>query len=129
MAIAVVGLLSAISTSMRNAARLTDYDRAVMVARSKMDELLTNPRLPKGQPVEGQFAPSESIGARSGWRAVLTTFEMPPRIQPGMAVIDRLGLEVWWMSGAARRSLSLEGFRRSILRPEDLLIGAGTGGE
>ena len=40
MAIAVVGLLSALSTSLRNASRLTDYDRAALVARRKMDELL-----------------------------------------------------------------------------------------
>jgi len=36
MGLAVVGLLSAISTSMRNAARLTDYDRVAMVARPRV---------------------------------------------------------------------------------------------
>ncbi len=129
MAIAVVGLLSAMSTSLRNAARLTDYDRVVMIARSKMDELLASPRLPKGQPIEGQFDASESIGTRSGWRAVLTTFEMQPQSVAGMDAIDRLTLEVWWMSGATRRSFAVEGFRRSVLRREDVMGGAGAGGQ
>ena len=40
MGIAVVTLLSALSTSVRNATRLTDYDRAVLLARAKMDALL-----------------------------------------------------------------------------------------
>ena len=48
MAIAVVTLLGGISTSMRNAARLTGYDQAVMRARSKMDELIVNHRVPSG---------------------------------------------------------------------------------
>ena len=43
MGMAVVGLLSAISTSMRNAARLTDYDRVAMLARAQMDALLLEP--------------------------------------------------------------------------------------
>ena len=34
MGVAVVGLLSAISTSMRSAARLTDYDRVAILARA-----------------------------------------------------------------------------------------------
>lgn len=40
MAIAVAGLMSAISGSLRNAARLTDHDRAALLGRQKMDELL-----------------------------------------------------------------------------------------
>jgi len=40
MAIAVAGLMSAISSSLRNAVRLTDHDRAVLLGRQKMDELL-----------------------------------------------------------------------------------------
>ena len=46
MAVAVVTLLGGISTSMRNASRLTGYDQAVMRARSKMDELIVNHRDP-----------------------------------------------------------------------------------
>ena len=42
MAIAVSGLLASLSTSLRVASRLTDYDRATLLAREKMDELLVN---------------------------------------------------------------------------------------
>ena len=45
MAVAVVALLSNLTTSLRNASRLTDYDRAALMARHKMDELLLMPRL------------------------------------------------------------------------------------
>lgn len=110
MGIAVVGLLSGISTSMRNAARLTDYDRAVLLARAKMDSLLLDPRLPKFSVLEGSFD-------RGGWRARLTPFETPPNSGPGAHVLDRLELEVWWMAGQTRRSFILEGFRRGVFRP------------
>ena len=39
MGLAVVGLLSGISTSMRNAARLADYDRVTLLARARQREL------------------------------------------------------------------------------------------
>ena len=60
MAVAVVALLSNLTTSLRNASRLTDYDRAALMARHKMDELLLMPRLPVM--MEGRFAPAESAG-------------------------------------------------------------------
>ena len=44
MAIAVVGLLSGIAASTRNAARLREYGRAVQLARLRMNELLVDPR-------------------------------------------------------------------------------------
>ncbi len=44
MGIAVVALLANISTSMQNASRLTDYDRAALLAKRKMDELLLDGR-------------------------------------------------------------------------------------
>ena len=47
MAIAVTGLLTSLSTSLRNAARVTSVDRATLLARQKMDELLSEPKLPK----------------------------------------------------------------------------------
>ena len=45
MAIAVVGLLSNLSTSLSNAARLTDYDRASVLAKRTMDNLMLEPDL------------------------------------------------------------------------------------
>jgi len=38
MGIAVAGLIAGLSQSVRNAARLSDYDRAAMLARTKMNE-------------------------------------------------------------------------------------------
>jgi general secretion pathway protein I len=108
MAVAVTGLLSALSTSMRNAARLTDYDRAALSARVKMDELLTTTQLPRGTVLEGPWE-------YGGWRARVTPFESLPNSGPGSLVLDRIELELWWMSGDVRRHLNLEAFHRSEL--------------
>jgi general secretion pathway protein I len=115
MGIAVVGLLANISASLGNAARLTGYDRAALLARQKMDELLLDQRLPKSVRFEGRFDPALTGGAEAGWRAQLTPFEAPPDARPGTEVLERLELEIWWMSGARRRTLALEGFRRGRL--------------
>src|SRR5262249_49874773 len=115
MGIAVVGLLSGISTSMRNAARLTDYDRAVLVARAKMDQLLLDARLPRFVVLEGPLDPALMGGLQSGWRSRLSPFEAPPQAGPNTPVLDRLELEIWWVSGGQRRVFTLEGFRRSLL--------------
>lgn len=115
MGIAVVGLLANISASLRNAARLTDYDRAALLARQKMDELLLDQGLPKMVPLEGGFDPALTGGAEVGWRAQITAFEAPPNASPGTDILERLELEIWWMSGARRRTVALEGFRQGKL--------------
>ena len=124
MGIAVVGLLSGISTSMRNASRITDYDRAVLVARAKMDALLAESNLPKQLILEGPFDPALMGGAEAGWRARVTPFEGPPHMGPGMPVLERVELEVWWMAGVNRRTFTLEGFRRHTLREGEVPPGA-----
>lgn len=120
MGIAVAGVLAAISTSMRNAARLTDYDRAAMLARSKMNELLLDPALPLYAVVEGTIDPSLMGGARGGWRARMTPFERPPQVVPGVQVLNRVELELWWMSGEQRRAFNLEAFRTQVVTPQDM---------
>jgi len=120
MAIAVVGVLSALSSTVRNAARLTDYDRAVMLGRSKIDELLLDVHFPRGSMVQGGFDPSVMGGMEGGWSARLSRFEMPPSPSPGDQALDRMELQIWWMSGGQRRTFALEGYRASVLRPEDL---------
>jgi general secretion pathway protein I len=119
MGIAVVGLLSAISTSMRNAARLADYDRVALVARSQMDALLTNRRLPRLSILEGRYEPALMGGMEAGWRARVSPFEMPPGRGPGTAILERVELEVWWMAGDKRRTFTLDAFRRIQLREGD----------
>ena len=59
MAVAIGGTLSALSSSMRNEARLSDYDRAAMFARRKLDELLVDRKLPKMAPLEGVWDPAD----------------------------------------------------------------------
>ena len=123
MGIAVVGLLSNISTSLSTAARLTDYDRAALVARTKMDELLLDSRLPRLTVIEGKFDPALASGLEGGWRARLSPFESPPAAGPGTTILDRWELEGWWLSGGARRSQQLDAYRPFTIRPFGVGVG------
>jgi general secretion pathway protein I len=114
MGVAVVTLLSALSTSVRNATRLTDYDRAALLARAKMDALLVDPALPKQTVLDLPLDAALLGGAKGGWRAQVTPFEQGPGDRPGL---ERIQLEIWWMSGTQRRSFGLDGFRRTVLPP------------
>jgi general secretion pathway protein I len=120
MGVAVVGLMVEITASMRNASRVTNRDRAALLARSKMDELLTEPDFPLNTPVEGDFDASLTGGVKGGWSARLTRFEMPPNPAPGQQSLDRMSLEIWWMANNERRTFAFSGYRAHILRPEDL---------
>ena len=120
MGIAVVGLLSNISTSLRNAARVTDYDRVVLLARAQMDTLLLNRRLPWFTVVAGSFDPALAGGREAGWRARVTPFEMPLSHGVGASVLERIELEIWWKNGDNRRTFTLDAFRRKTLRPDDV---------
>ncbi|HYL76933.1 MAG TPA: prepilin-type N-terminal cleavage/methylation domain-containing protein [Bryobacteraceae bacterium] len=120
MAIAVSGLMSALSTSLRSAARLTDYDRAALLARQKMDELLLSTKVPKLIPVEGTWGPELTGGQQMGWRARLSPFEMPKGAGPGVPFLERIELQIWWTSGDKRRNFTLEGFRRAVLTEQDM---------
>src|SRR5580698_917977 len=83
MGIAVAGLLQGLSTSTRNAARLSQYDRATLLAREKMDELLVASEIRRGQPLGGAFDPALTGGSAIGWRAVIQPFETAPGAGPG----------------------------------------------
>jgi general secretion pathway protein I len=120
MAIAVVGVLSALSATLRNAARLTDYDRIALLARSQMDSLLVEPLLPRQTFFGGSFNRANSGGIEGGWRARVEPFEGPPRLTPGARVLDRIDLELWWQTPAGRRTFRLEGYRPRTLKPEDI---------
>jgi len=120
MGIAVAGVLNALSTSSRNAARLTEYDRATLLARSKMDELLVDHTLPRKVPIEGVFDLAVTGGVQAGWRAVVLPYEAPPGAVAGNWVVDRIELEIWWINGTTRRSFTLDAFRRSLLQSGDV---------
>ncbi|HTS27408.1 MAG TPA: type II secretion system protein [Bryobacteraceae bacterium] len=123
MGIAVVGLLSAISNSTRNAARLNEYSRVVQLARLRMNELLADPRLPRDILLSGPYDPALSGGLQAGWQARLTAFEAPPTAAPGQMSLDRIQLEVWWMAGSQRRTFTLDGFRPRVMTGEDFVPG------
>jgi len=112
MGVAVAGLIAGLSQSVKNAARLTDYDRAVMLARTKMNDLLIDVTLPFDGAVEGQFDREQSGGSASGWRASLRPFDVPPKAGPGVRILQRVALEIWWQpSSGSRRTIQLESYR------------------
>ena len=120
MGIAIAGLMSGISSSTRNAARLRDYDRVVQLARLRMNSLLADPRVPRNVPQEGMFDPALTGGLECGWRAQVTMAEKSsPTPATGEYVLDRIQLEIWWMSGGQRRTFPLDSYRRRTLRQED----------
>lgn len=123
MATAVVALLANLSTSLTNASRLADYDRAVLLARRTMDDLLLQPNLPKLTVIEGAYDVGLT-GLRGGWQARVTPFERLPGAGPGTLALERIELEIWWESGGRRRTLALEAFRQTVLRQEDLALEA-----
>jgi general secretion pathway protein I len=119
MGIAISGILSGLAGAARNASRLTDHDRATILAKQKMDELLLDRGAPRNQDLAGEFDPSAAGGEHSGWHARVTPFEALPGTGPGSLGLDRVELDIWWMDGATRRSFSLEGFRRNRLQVGD----------
>lgn len=122
MAIAVAGLLASLSTSLRNGARLTDADRAAMIARGKMDELLVQAKLPRNVEVAGAFAPEQTGWQQSGWRALVQPHEIPPGAQPGWFILERIRLEIWWTANGTRRSYPLESYRTGRMQPGDVAV-------
>ncbi len=120
MGIAVAGILSGLAGASRNASRLTGYDRATILAKSKMDELLVERGAPRHVPFGGPFDPAAAHCEECGWQAIVTPFEAVPGAGPGAQAVDRIQLEIWWMEGGVRRSFTLEGFRRNVLHPEDV---------
>jgi general secretion pathway protein I len=114
MGIAVAGLIAGLSQAVKNASRLTDYDRAAMLAHTKMNDLLLDANLPFDGIVQGQFGPDQSGGIPGGWRASLRPFDAPPNAGPGTIVLQRIGLELWWQpASGTRRTIQLESYRRT----------------
>ena len=117
MGIAVVTLLSGLSNSVRNASRLTDYDRAALLARARMDTLLSDPKLPQNAVIEEAIDPASLGGAEGGWRARVTPFDTGPQARPLAPCLERIELEIWWRAGNRTRTFSLDGFRRGVIAP------------
>lgn len=112
MGVAVTALIIGLSQSVKNAARLADYDRAVMLARTKMNDLLLDVNLPFDGSVNGGFAADQSGGMESGWQAALKPYEVPPNAGPGTMVLQEIALEVWWEPpSGGRRTMQLASYR------------------
>lgn len=119
MGIAVAGVMSGLAAASRNASRITEYDRAAMLAQIKMDELLVDDRAPRNRPLIGIYTKQESGGVDAGWQATISPFESRGGLgaRPGEAVVDRVMLEIWWMDGVTRRTYTLEGYRNVLIGP------------
>lgn len=120
MALAVGGLLTNLSTSLRNGSRLTDIDRASMIARAKMDELLLQAKLPHNSEVGGALNPAMTGWPQGGWRVVVEPYDIPPGSGPGSNIVERLRLEIWWNTNGNRRSFPLETYRAGRMLPGDV---------
>src|ERR1019366_5823674 len=114
MGIAVAGLIAGLSQSVKNAYGLNDYDRSAMLARTKMNDLVLDPNLPLQGETSGDFTLADSGGVPSGVHAALKPFDVPPGAGPGVVILQRIGLDVWWQPPTGtRRTLSLESYRQA----------------
>jgi general secretion pathway protein I len=112
MGVAVTGLIVGLTQSVKNAGRLADYDRAVMLARTRMNDLLLDASLPFDGSLEGRFDTDQSGGIPSGWNAVLKPYDVPPNAGPGIVILQEIALDVWWEpASGGRRTMRLEGYR------------------
>jgi prepilin-type N-terminal cleavage/methylation domain-containing protein len=118
LSIAVVGLLSGLAGSTRNAAKLRDYDRMVQLCRLRMNDLLVDRTFQPGALRSGAFDPALTGGLETGWQAQIALFERAPGTPVvGQMVLDRIQLNVWWGPANARKTLVLEAFRDRLLTP------------
>jgi len=109
MAIAIGTLLASLNTSLANAARLSERDRATLEAKRLLDEILSDQTVPVGAMLNGMVAPE--IGLPEGnWRAQVTRFEAG-RGGPGSRLLQRIAVEVTWISGRSPRKAVIEGYR------------------
>jgi general secretion pathway protein I len=113
-AIAAVAVLSALSSSTRNAARITERDRAMLLAREKLDELLIDKTIPKNVPTGGPFDPALTGNVPCGWRAEVSTFEAGVAA-PDAPALERVQVEIWWGPENDRHTFRLSGYRRGAL--------------
>ena len=120
MGIAVAAGISALRTSLRNADRQAELERAATLAQRKMEELLASPLLPHGRPFGDVFPPEYTSGVEAGWTALATPAEAATTPPMARTIgLERIRLEVWWQTQSGRKSMRLETYRRTILTAED----------
>ncbi len=109
LGVAAAGLLGAVNRALAGVQAARDHSRAVTHANSVLDELLALPRLRVGQALQG------SVDATSGWKAVAEPLQLP-NDRSGTTGLIEVQVEVWWLSGGQRKTLTLEGYRREERR-------------
>jgi general secretion pathway protein I len=112
MATAIIGLSSLVTQSLSNAAQVREYDRAAMLARTQMNELIALDHPPLGQEMRGE------IDDRTAWRATIEPWEVSAGAAPGSSFLARIALEVSWKSAGETKKIELEGYRRVRITPE-----------
>ena len=117
MAVAITGLVSNMSGSLRNASKLGEYDRAAILARRQMDELQLNRYLPRWTQLEGYWDANTTGSIPVRWRATVTPYDYPPNPTPKSAILDRIELQIQWPG----RNFTIEGFRRGNLTKADAI--------
>ena len=119
LATAIIGLLTLTTVSLSNAAVIREYDRAAMLARSKMSELLEVHPLPLGRPFEGAFDES------TRWLARAEPFDAVPPVTVGRRMLVRVDLTVYWVARDREKFIQIEGYRMLRIRDEhEGLLGA-----
>ena len=115
LSLAIVGLLGVTRTSLANAVRVKEYDRAAMLARSTMGEIWVQDPLPAPSRMSGRY------DGDAGWEALVEPFEMPVRFRSGGVMVARIRLTVWWRSEGRRKTQTFNGFRRVRITPDHVL--------
>ena len=101
---AVAAVMSGISGSLRNVGRAEDYQRAVLLARAQMNELLALPSWKNGQSWRGDWNQDYRWSARAE--------EIPGRpAAAGDRVLMRLLLVGAWKTPRGRKTLEFETVR------------------
>ncbi len=112
LATAIIGLLTLTSVSLSNAAVIREYDRASMLARSKMSELLEVNPLPLGEVMAGAFDES------TRWEVRTEPFDIVPPAIVGRTMLVRVELTVVWVAREREKFIQLEGYRSMRIQPE-----------
>ena len=116
MAVAVLGTavaaaMGVLSTSLRNVGRAEDYQRAALLARAQMNELLALPYWSEGRAWRGEW------GKDWIWSARVERVR-EPRGQESSRELMRLLMVARWQTPRGEKTLELETVRLQVRRTE-----------